>query len=325
MSQGMNQISSKPHSIPTPLQDPTLAAFGLRDDGTVRRIVMALTRRGAYLLVTPDEAALFSDRNNYSAPLAMLDIAAFQALVAAGWVELSPRGTWLLAKTGRDAVRRARSGADAGLDDGMPDAEPAEPVAATAAADQCRTQPLSGHAKLAPERPGTDRDSPLTWLHRRRDQRGRPLLSDQAYDAGERLRADFWFAAMTPRITASWSPVASDSNARRSAPGRESDMPDNVLAAKERVRRALAAVGPELSGILIDVCCHEKGIEAAEREVGWPVRSGRIVLQLALERLARHYGLRPPEQAATWVPEGRIRAWGGPGYRPGIDGQRAPA
>jgi hypothetical protein len=332
----MNQIDNKRQSGPTPVPapaldpvlDPALAALGLSADGAVRRIVMALTRRGAYLLVTRDEAALFSDRNDYAAPLAMLDIAAFQALVAAGWVELSAQGTWLLAKTGRDAVRRARSGADAAA---PADPDPVEPpdaaaAAAAAAADDPPPRPsLSGRTKSTPERVGTDRDSPLTWLHRRRDQRGRPLLSDQAYDAGERLRADFWFAAMTPRITASWSPVAGDSNARRSAPGRESDMPDNVLAAKERVRRALAAVGPELSGILIDVCCHEKGIEAAEREVGWPVRSGRIVLQLALERLARHYGLRPPEQAATWVPEGRIRAWGGPGYRPGIDGQRAPA
>jgi Domain of unknown function (DUF6456) len=89
------------------------------------------------------------------------------------------------------------------------------------------------------------------------------------------------------------------------------------------VRQALAAVGPELCGILIDVCCHEKGIEDTEREIGWPVRSGRIVLQLALERLARHYGLAPSGQAGTWTPEGRIRSWGDGHHRPMMDGQQA--
>ena len=31
------------------------------------------------------------------------------------------------------------------------------------------------------------------------------MLSDAEFDAGEKLRADFWFAQMTPRVTANWS------------------------------------------------------------------------------------------------------------------------
>lgn len=269
---------------------------------SVRFVVAALTRRGAYLQVTRDDAELYSDRNAFAAPLASLDMTAFQALASAEWIELNARGQWQLAKTGRDAVRRARSGA-------LSDEPPIEP--------DLTPEPITVRpTKRTGMGSAVDRDSPLDWLHRRRDRQGRPLLSVQAYDAGERLRADFWFAAMTPRVTASWSPVSSDRNAQRSAPGAGLDMSDNVLAAKERVRRALAVVGPELSGILIDVCCHEKGIEDAEREVGWPVRSGRIVLQLALERLARHYGLLPPDTTGTWATEGRIRAWGDGQHRP---------
>jgi hypothetical protein len=52
------------------------------------------------------------------------------------------------------------------------------------------------------------------------------------------------------------------------------------------------------------------------------VRSGRIVLQLALERLARHYGLAPPDAARSRGP--RIRAWGDGSHRPTMDGHFSP-
>ncbi len=284
----------------------TLAA-----DQSVRFILAALTRHGAYLQVGRDDAELYSGRNGFAAPLAHLDLDAFRTLASADWIDQNDKGQWLLAKVGRHAVRRVRSGAAAentGDDENLEVADDGAPILVTVCAPVLPGKP--------PARPATGHESPLDWLYRRRDKQGRPLLSDHAFKAGERLRADFWFAAMTPRITASWSPVSSERCAQRSAPGDGLDMSDNVVAAKQRVRQALAAVGPELSGILIDVCCHEKGIEDSEREVGWPVRSGRIVLQLALERLARHYGLAPPGQAATWTPEGRIRAWGDGQHRP---------
>jgi hypothetical protein len=87
--------------------------------------------------------------------------------------------------------------------------------------------------------------------------------------------------------------------------GRSGPRPDSLevneqaLAAKQRFLRALDAVGPELSGILVDVCCLWRGLEAAERSLGWPQRSGKLVLQIALTRLARHYGLirsEPPSK-----------------------------
>ncbi len=82
------------------------------------------------------------------------------------------------------------------------------------------------------------------------------------------------------------------------------------------MRRALAAVGPELSGVLVDVCCELQGLEGVERKHGWPARSGKLVLRLALSGLARHYGLsgtaQGPETATT-------RHWGEDGYRPRMD------
>jgi hypothetical protein len=159
-------------------------------------------------------------------------------------------------------------------------------------------------------------ESPIAWLRRRKDRNGEAMISQAQFDAGERLRADFWFAQMTPRTTMNWSSSAPMQRGRRYGATRAAgaDMRDSAAAAGERVRRALAAVGPELNGVLIDVCCHLMGLEAAERAAGWPQRSGKIVLQLALTSLARHYGLEKP--AATSANSAGVRHWGSEDYRP---------
>jgi hypothetical protein len=162
-------------------------------------------------------------------------------------------------------------------------------------------------------------ESPLAWLARRKDKDGQPLLADAEFDAGERLRADFWFAQMTPRTTANWSLLLSGGGGGKGAPDIGPDIRDSVAAAKERVRRALSAVGPDLAGVLIDVCCHLKGLEASERASGWPQRSGKIILQIALRQLARHYGMLPPAHATDAGGTVRVRHWGATGYRPEID------
>jgi len=159
-------------------------------------------------------------------------------------------------------------------------------------------------------------ESPVAWLYSRRDGNGNPLISEAQFNAGEKLRTDFFLAQMSPRVTQSWSPSATTSG-RRSAPGAGMELADSVVAAMERVRRALAAVGPELANVLIDVCCHLRGLEEAERRAGWPQRSGKIVLSVALSALARHYGFDRADCAAPGA--ARIRAWGAHDFRPAID------
>lgn len=140
-------------------------------------------------------------------------------------------------------------------------------------------------------------ESPLGWLRRRRGRDGKPLLSDRQCQAGERLRADFEMAGLGPRITRAYDapPIAKGA---RAAP----DLPDPTEAqidARRRLDRACAAMGPGLSDIALRVCCFLEGLEAAERALGWPVRSGKLVLGLALDRLADHYEgkKRAPEGA----------------------------
>lgn len=143
-------------------------------------------------------------------------------------------------------------------------------------------------------------ESPLAWLARRKGPRGRPYLSAAAVAAGEHLREDFERARLRQRVTADLTlPVSGD---RRSARGPEA-VHLAALAARARVDAALKAAGPSLADILLLVCCHLKGLEEAEIALAWPPRSGKVILAIALERLAAHYGL-------SGAPESRrIRAW----------------
>jgi hypothetical protein len=150
-------------------------------------------------------------------------------------------------------------------------------------------------------------ESPLGWLKSRKDRNGRPLIDEYQFDAGERLRANYCFAHLPQRVTANWSAPAPSS--------------DNALAAKQRVHQALRDVGPELAGVLVDVCCELKGLEEAEKEHGWPQRAGKVVLQIALTRLARHYGLIHEEDARPPASR-RLRHWGSEDYRPTLDAWR---
>ena len=69
-----------------------------------------------------------------------------------------------------------------------------------------------------------------------------------------------------------------------------------------RVAKAMEALGPGLSDIVFRVCCFLEGLETAEKRLGWSARSGKVVLKIALERLAPHYGIAPAEAA----PQGRL-------------------
>lgn len=123
-------------------------------------------------------------------------------------------------------------------------------------------------------------ESPLGWLS------ARGLVDMRQVEAGERLRADYETASLGPRVTMRWTaaPIGSAGSAAI-------DPTTAQIAAKLRFDAALTALGSGLQDVAWRVICAGEGLPVAERGLGWPARSGRLVLGLALDRLADHYRL----------------------------------
>lgn len=156
-------------------------------------------------------------------------------------------------------------------------------------------------------------ESPLAWLRRRRGRDGLPLLGDDAFTAGERLRADLTVAGMLPSVTIDWTKPFCDVGARS---GERLNASDAAIAARQRVRAALKDVGPDFADLLVDLCGFLKPLGQIESERGWPVRSAKVMAVAALRLLARHYGIAP--QASGPDHARKIRRWGDEDYRPRI-------
>jgi hypothetical protein len=126
-------------------------------------------------------------------------------------------------------------------------------------------------------------ESPLGWLHRHGHLDARQVA------AGERLRRDHHVAGLDARVTMRWDPAPADGG--RLAGGAETAVIGS-LNARRRFAQAIDAVGPGLSDILWRVVCAGEGLADAERGLKWPMRSGKLVLGMALDRLAAHYDNR---------------------------------
>jgi hypothetical protein len=193
-----------------------------------------------------------------------------------------PRGTtpqsFVLSEPGAAWLRRA-----------MADGDP------FAAQHQLRTTRMiidpDGLERLAT---ANEAESPIARL------KARNLIDAAQFDAAEKLRRDYTLAQLAPRLGVDLTaPVVLGRRGQK-----EITLTETVIAAKQRFARAMKAVGPGLSDLLYDVCCHLIGLEDAEEEMGWPRSAGKVVLTIALDRLASHYGMTvvAPRRA-------RMRSW----------------
>lgn len=120
-------------------------------------------------------------------------------------------------------------------------------------------------------------ESPLGWLH------AHGHLDDRLFDAGERLRGDYEQAQLSPGVTMRWETVWIRTTGPRLSPT------ERQAAARQRFDGAIAAAGKGLEDILWRVVCACESLPVAEKALDWPARSGKLVLKLALDRVADFY------------------------------------
>ena len=124
-------------------------------------------------------------------------------------------------------------------------------------------------------------ESPLGWLF------ATGHVSQRQYDSGERLRLDWERGQFGQRVTMAWN--AAPVSRTRSGAGSGPDQSAGQVDARRRFGEAVAAAGPGLSDLLWRNVCSGEGMREAETALGWPARAGKLVLGIALDRVADYY------------------------------------
>jgi hypothetical protein len=221
------------------------------------------------------------------------------AMIGENWLRKDPAGSWRLTMLA--------------LEKFVPDARPGD----FAAGHQLRSKKnICDSRGVTIPVIANETENPLGWMRARKDKNGKPMLDDFQFEAGEHLRRDFTIAGMSARTTANWDFCDAGSSKKGARGMGAIEISDRALAARQRLFSALDMLGPEMAGIVYDVCCLASGLETAERRLGWPRRSGKLVLQIALTKLSQHYGIaRNPD---TLQHRSLIGHWGKDGFRPHI-------
>ena len=122
-------------------------------------------------------------------------------------------------------------------------------------------------------------------------EREAALVGPSDVAAARRFQDDLQRAGLAQRITQNWSLSSLSFGGKAARQSSVRNEPVAMLDARDRVNRACTVLGPDLSGLLIDVCLFEKSLSAVEKERHWPARSAKLAIALGLRALARHYGL----------------------------------
>ena len=288
-----NAKTKEPKLMPNPAAKPCVAAAEPRIEREARRILRRLCEKGAFLAVAPtmEKAVVLREvvpgRQNR---IAVVDRDVAHAFALQEWIACDKAGKiacYSITPVGRAALKRLLTEERVGR-------APRAGFAEAQAPFQEQHRFFAERTVMADDGSGERKlrfnlaESPLSVLGRKRDRGGAPYLTAELIEAGERLREDFELAQMGPRVAQNWDRFLTAGAARGALPvgrGPAEGPPD----ARMRVAKAMEALGPGLSDIVFRVCCFLEGLETAEKRLGWSARSGKVVLKIALERLAAHY------------------------------------
>lgn len=247
-------------------------------EADAKRILRRLCETGAYLLASKhaSKAAVFRDDDSGQPhKITTVERETAYGFALQEWIsgkQIGDVGRYSITSVGRAALKRMLAGGSFADQHKVFETRNIKPD------DGSPAQPL--RYNLA--------ESPLALLGRRRGQGGTAFLAPEQIEAGERLREDFELAQMGPRVAQNWDrflTCATRGGFNGNSPA------EGPAAARARVSAALGDLGPGLADIAFRVCCFLDGLEKAEKRLGWSARSGKVVLRIALQRLARHYGI----------------------------------
>src|ERR1700748_3769837 len=221
-----------------------------------RRVLRHLRAPGARLVQRPDGEYEVVSRNGTAAARRMrISASMAKAFVARGWVD-GHAAVLVLTDAGQAWFLRATANEN--------------PFAAQH--QVLRQRVVQGPDGVEREVTVNEAESPIDRL------RGRGLIDAAQFEAAEKLRRDFTLAQLMPRLSPA---LTQPSSGNRGGKRIENTLSDTVIMAKRRFNRAMRMVGPGLSDLLFDVCCHLRGVEEVEKAKSWPHRSARVVLGIA--------------------------------------------
>lgn len=242
------------------------------------RLLRRLAETGAFLAIAPNmekAAVMRALPGGRLMRIAVIERALAQVFALKEWIALKDHGkvaTYELTAAGKAELKARLASAARGVAGARPSGE-------EGASDWGAESGRRSRYNLA--------ESPVAVLGRRRDKDGAPYLLPEFVRAAERLREDFELAQMGGSVAQNWDHFLTGgvtSGRHGSGVG-----PASPRDARTRVAAALCDLGPDLGHIALRVCCHLEGVEEAEQKMGWAARSGKVVLRIALRRLARHY------------------------------------
>ncbi len=239
-----------------------------------RRVERALARMSATgALLTAElggaRFALFPNNDKRRRPLARLSAEEARALEASGVLAREGDG-YALTSAGRTHVTREAAAPDEAF------------VAQHRAVVDRAVIEVDGRARRVR---GHDADAVLRRLAALRDGDGAAWLNGAEIAAVARLRSDWEMGERGLVRGSDWSAAPLGSAAR--GPLNQAERAAGAFCdARRRVAETLERLAPPLRRVVERVCLRGEGLEAMERGEGWPARSGKLALKLALAQLA---------------------------------------
>lgn len=260
-----------------------------------KRFLRRLSEPGAVLVIVPgtDRGGIFCAANGHAKPIAMVPVRMAAEFLRRDWIKLGLRGAttlrYQITEVGRAWLRRTLAEVAQGRasQPGFAEAQSVFAAQHQVAGARIEIDPETGAPEVMRVNLG---ESPLGWLARRVGPDGKAFLTPDEVEAGERLRVDFEIAQIGPSVAQDWRKFLTPGDRMSGSPSGQGPA-TGPIGARDRVTKALGALGPGLADVALRACCFLEGLEACERRMGWSARSGKVVLKIALGRLSEHYGL----------------------------------